>query len=89
MVAQGCKAVGLVEEMAEEARLNVEKVVAEGDPSSEIIRLSSEMEVDVLVIASSGKGGMEKLFMGSVAEKVIRGSKVPVMMVPTNRDHRP
>ena len=86
MIKQGHEATDEIEKMAKELGLEIEKVVAEGSPAAELLRLSQGTGADLLVLASSGKGGVEKFLLGSVAEKVIRNSKVPVMMVPTNRD---
>ncbi len=86
MVKQGHEAADETEKMAKEMGLEIDKVVAEGGPATELLQQSQDMGVDLLVLASSGKGGVEKFLLGSVAEKVVRNSKVPVMLVPTNRD---
>jgi nucleotide-binding universal stress UspA family protein len=41
--------------------------------------------MDLIVMGTLGKTGLDRLLMGSVAEKVVRGSKVPVMVVRTGK----
>ena len=53
----------------------------EGHPSNEIITFAENNNADLIVIGTLGKTGLDRFLMGSVAEKVIRGSKVPVMVV--------
>lgn len=47
----------------------------------EIIRLSEELEVDMIVIGSKGKSSLERALMGSDAESVVRYSRYPVLVV--------
>lgn len=47
----------------------------------EILREASERRVDLIVIASHGKTGLKKYVIGSVAEKVMRGAKCPVLLI--------
>lgn len=69
-------------EMATNAGVPFEKIIAEGNPSEEILRRSSESGMDLLMMGSIGRTGLEKLMLGSVAEKVVRHSRVPVLIVP-------
>jgi len=52
-----------------------------GDPFDEIIRYAGEKEVDMIVMGTHGYTGFKHIFMGSVAEKVVRYSQVPVLTV--------
>lgn len=56
------------------------KHLALGDPAQEILKLIKEENINLVVMASKGEKG--HFLMGSVAEKVIRNSPVPVVMVP-------
>ena len=47
----------------------------------EIIRLSEELEVDMIVVGSKGKSTLERALMGSDAESVVRYSRYPVLVV--------
>lgn len=75
-------AISEIGEMASNAGVPFEKIVAEGNPSEEILRRSSESGIDLLVMGSIGRTGIEKIMLGSVAEKVVRNSRVPVLIVP-------
>lgn len=55
--------------------------VAKGEAESQIVRLASSGEFDLVVISSHGLTGLEHVLMGSVAEKVVRHSPVPTLVV--------
>ncbi|GAB3699223.1 universal stress protein [Halorubrum pallidum] len=75
------EAVEAVEELAAETDLTVETAVAEGSPSREIIRHAEDAGCDLIVMGTHGRGGIDRLLLGSVAEKVVRGSSIPVLTV--------
>ena len=50
-----------------------------GDPTAEILRAEKELEVDLVVMATHGRKGVWRVALGSVAEKVVRGSTCPVL----------
>jgi nucleotide-binding universal stress UspA family protein len=54
----------------------------EGVPHVEILRCASELGIDMIVMGTHGHTGIEHLLLGSVAERVVRGAKVPVLTVP-------
>jgi nucleotide-binding universal stress UspA family protein len=57
--------------------------IAEGDSAADtILRYKWEVGARFLVIATHGRGGFQALFVGSVADKVCRASRVPVFVVP-------
>jgi Universal stress protein UspA and related nucleotide-binding proteins len=45
------------------------------------LRIAEDDKIDVIVMGSIGKTGLEKFLMGSVAEKVVHDSKLPVLIV--------
>lgn len=55
--------------------------VQHGKPADVILKEQTDKNVDLIVIASHGKSGIKKLFMGSVAEKVLRGATSQVLLV--------
>jgi nucleotide-binding universal stress UspA family protein len=55
--------------------------IKKGIPSDVILAEQKKNDVDLIVIASHGRTGVEKLLMGSVAEKVVRGADCPVMVI--------
>lgn len=52
-----------------------------GDPAEEIVRVAEEGAVDLIVMGTHGWTGFRHLLMGSVAEKVLRTAKCPVLVV--------
>lgn len=76
---EGKNALQFVEELGREAGVSVEIKLAEGIPIKVILELSKEY--DVIVMGTLGRTGMSKLLMGSVAERVVRASRCPVMVV--------
>jgi nucleotide-binding universal stress UspA family protein len=60
----------------------VEIVASEGVAATEIVRLAEELPADLLVLGTHGRSGFERLFLGSVTEKVLRSTAVPVMTIP-------
>ncbi|MUW14757.1 universal stress protein [Halorubrum sp. CBA1125] len=75
------EAVKQVEALAEGTGVDVETAVVEGTPSREILRYAEDNDCDLVVMGTHGRGGIDRLLLGSVAEKVVRGSTVPVLTV--------
>ena len=74
-----------VEEAAEGADLEVTSTTREGVPAEEILAYASENDVDMIVMATHGRTGLDHVLMGSVAEQVVRNASVPVVTVrPTD-----
>ncbi len=62
----------------------VKTEVATGSPAHEILRLSENF--DLVVVGTMGKTGLSYFLLGSVADKVVRRSKVPVLVVPLKKE---
>jgi nucleotide-binding universal stress UspA family protein len=60
---------------------NVEPLVAMGTPHVEIVRLAEEQGADLIVIATHGRGFISHAILGSTAERVLRRSPCPVLVV--------
>ena len=52
-----------------------------GDPGTEITRFAEEKDAGAIIISSHGRTGLFRLFMGSVAERVVRLAKCPVLVL--------
>ncbi|WP_296848544.1 universal stress protein [uncultured Methanobrevibacter sp.] len=61
--------------------VKVKKMVIPGLPSETIIRVAEEEDVDLIIIAASGKSGLHRFFIGSVAEKVLKNSERDVLLI--------
>ncbi|MFC6836669.1 universal stress protein [Halomarina ordinaria] len=77
----GDRAVGRVEERAEEVGVSVTTAVEPGIPSETIVDYAGDNDVDLVVMSTHGRTGLSHLLLGSVAEKVVRRSPVPVLVV--------
>lgn len=66
---------------ASERGLAVETVVDVGRPASAVVDFAREHDVDHIVLGSHGRTGVSRILLGSVAEKVMRNSPVPVTVV--------
>ncbi|MFO0824041.1 MAG: universal stress protein [Gemmataceae bacterium] len=64
----------------------VSHALLEGDPASEITHYAADAGVDVIVIGTHGRTGVDRLVMGSVAEKVMREAPCSVLVVKLPRD---
>lgn len=60
---------------------NVKKMVVTGFPAETINKVAEEEGADLIVISSSGKSGIHKFVIGSVAEKVLKDSEIDVLLV--------
>jgi nucleotide-binding universal stress UspA family protein len=61
----------------------------EGVSSAEdIIKVEEEIGADLVVMSTHGRRGITRWALGSVAEKVLRGGRTPVLMVRVNNQHR-
>jgi nucleotide-binding universal stress UspA family protein len=64
-----------------EAGVPVETVVREAEPWREILQVADEKSADLIVMGTHGRGGFERLLMGSVAGKVSDRASCPVLTV--------
>ncbi|MCU4739999.1 universal stress protein [Halobacteria archaeon AArc-m2/3/4] len=83
---EGQAAVDRVEELADERGVHVETAVLEGSPSRVIVGEAQPEKCDLVVMGTHGRGGIDRLLLGSVAERVVRSSPVPVLTVRVGED---
>jgi nucleotide-binding universal stress UspA family protein len=80
---EGERALDAVEERLEAP---VERTLREGSPAREIVAYAAEEGCDVVVMGTHGRTGVDRLILGSVAERVVRSSPVPVLTVRVSPD---
>jgi nucleotide-binding universal stress UspA family protein len=83
---RGEAAVGVVADRAVARDVPVETEIRVGLPSEAIVDFGAERGVDLVVMGTHGTSGLERYLVGSVAERVVRLSEVPVMCVPPAPD---
>ena len=63
------------------AEVSHEVFVASGNAAPEILNLAAEQHIDLIVMGTHGRKGVSHFFLGSVAERVVRESLVPVLTI--------
>ncbi|WP_044957336.1 universal stress protein [Halarchaeum acidiphilum] len=79
--SEGEDAVEAVAERGEAAGVEVETIVAEGVPHEIILETAAGEDCDAIVMGTHGRSGVERFLLGSVTEKVVRQSDLPVLVV--------
>jgi nucleotide-binding universal stress UspA family protein len=94
--AEGVAGGEMFEAQIEFARQQVEQMLAEteipqkvkrtvivevGEPGQRILDTETKFEADVVVMATHGRRGLKHLVLGSVAERIVRESSVPVLTI--------
>ena len=77
----GHRVTSSVVEKAKFAGLGAEPIILKGSPADEILKFADKHAVDIIIVGSLGKSGIERFALGSVSEKVVRHAKVPVLVV--------
>jgi len=61
--------------------LTIHIVVEMGSPAEMIVDYAHEQPIDLIVMATHGRSGLQRWVYGSVADKVLRGADVPVLLI--------
>jgi nucleotide-binding universal stress UspA family protein len=69
-----------IEEVKKEG-INAIPVITDGYAADEILKYSEKNGVDLIIMSSHGRGGLSRLFLGSVTGKVLHSSAQPVFIV--------
>lgn len=65
--------------------VEVETRVLEGNPALEITKFAKDNDCDLIVVGTLGKSGIDRILLGSVAEKVVRIAPCPVMVIRSQK----
>lgn len=60
----------------------IEGHLMEGPAAGEIVRMIDVVKADLIVMGTHGRTGLPRMWLGSVAERVVRSSSIPVLAVP-------
>ena len=63
----------------------VGSLVSSGDPREVILKTADDVGADLIVMATHGRRGIARAFLGSVAERVVRAARIPVLTVGPDR----
>lgn len=64
--------------------IKFERQIVDGDPQKDILRIADEIKANFLVVGSHGKTGVFSHLIGSVTERLIEKSTIPVLVVTKN-----
>lgn len=64
-----------------DSSLNVKSMVKVGFPAETINEVAEEEGADLIVISASGKSGIHRFIIGSVAEKVLKTADIDVLLI--------
>ncbi len=59
-----------------------EQVLVGRDVATQVLELAAALGADCIVVGTHGASGMERVLLGSVSDKIVRGSEIPVLIVP-------
>lgn len=79
--ARSKKYMAEVEGHLKAAGFKVSVILREGAVADSILRAAEELQVDVIAMSTHGRTGPARWLLGSVADRVVRSSKVPVMLI--------
>lgn len=60
---------------------SIERILLKGVPYAEIIRFANENTIDLIVMGTHGRKGIDRVIFGSTAERVVRDAPCPVLCV--------
>ncbi|MEI7597046.1 MAG: universal stress protein [Bacteroidota bacterium] len=63
----------------------IKTIVKEGDFADSIVKTAIEIHADIIVMGSHSRRWLEEIILGSVTEKVLRHTKIPLYIIPTKK----
>lgn len=84
MAANDAEAAAYMESMVQRLGaegLTVEPHLIQGHPADAIVDYAEQHDVDLIAMASHGRGGIGRWLLGSVAQKVIHNTKIPTLVI--------
>lgn len=75
------KGLGIAKIMADRNGVDIEVAIVKGGVAKRIIKTAQELGADLIVLGETGRTGLKRLGMGSIAETVVKGAETPVFVV--------
>lgn len=63
----------------------IKTIVQEGDFAVSILNTAKDLHADMIIIGSHSRNWLENIVMGSVTEKVLRGTSIPLLIIPVKK----
>ncbi len=79
--SEGEQATAAVADRGSEREIDVIEAIEHGKPTAQILEYVEEHDIDAIVMGTHGRSGADRIVLGSVTEKVVRKSDVPVLTV--------
>jgi nucleotide-binding universal stress UspA family protein len=70
-----------VAEQIKQPNVTVKSLVSAGNAADEILKAAEDTKTDLLVMSTHGRSGLRRMAFGSVTDKVLHGTRIPVLMV--------
>lgn len=80
-VHSSIKGLALAHAMCERNDVDCEVEVVQGGVAKRIVAVAEDWKADIIVIGDTGRTGLKRIALGSVAETVVKGSPIPVLVV--------
>ncbi|MCU4751178.1 universal stress protein [Halobacteria archaeon AArc-curdl1] len=80
------RTVEAIEERARREGVDIVTVVRQGTPYEEILEYTEDAAADLIVMGTHGRSGLSRYLIGSVTERIVRTSDVPVLVVQLSED---
>ena len=77
------KYLGQVSDRLTKSGIKTDTVVLSGKAADRLTRYAVNNDIDLIIMATHGRSGISKLFWGSVAEKILRATEIPVLLIKT------
>jgi nucleotide-binding universal stress UspA family protein len=77
----GQRYINYILSLAEKEQVKGTSLIVKGRPYEQIVRLSDDLNIDLIVVGTYGRRGAERLLIGSVAERVIEYAHCPVLVL--------
>jgi nucleotide-binding universal stress UspA family protein len=81
MEEEGKKSLDHAKKVAQKHSVKAKTLIKEGSPSKEIINTAEEEKSDLIILGTAGRTGLDKFFLGSISEKVLRSAPCAVMVI--------
>jgi len=82
----GEEAISDIRQRAADAGVSVETALEDGTPHQSILEYADEEGMDLIVMGTHGRSGLDRYLLGSVTERVVRGADTPVLTVRVDGD---
>jgi nucleotide-binding universal stress UspA family protein len=66
---------------------SIQTLLKEGDFAESILQAAKELHADIIILGSHSRKWLENIVMGSVTEKVLRHTPIPLFIIPTKKQN--